>query len=70
MRHPNKEIHAALDYARSKGWTVTRGGSHAWGKIECQHAAREGCRMWIYSTPKSPHGHAKDIRRYVDRCPH
>ncbi len=69
-RHRNKEIQAALEYAASNGWQVIQGGSHAWGKILCPHAARDGCRMWVYSTPKNPYAHAQDIRRRVDRCPH
>jgi uncharacterized protein YjbI with pentapeptide repeats len=29
-----------------------------------------GCRRTVYSTPRKPEGHAKDIRRAVDHCPH
>jgi hypothetical protein len=34
-KHPNKEIRAALEYAKQKGWRVEQSGSHAWGKIYC-----------------------------------
>jgi hypothetical protein len=41
---------------------------HAWGIIHCSHGHRE-CWMSIYSTPKNPESHARDIQRTVDRCP-
>ncbi|HIE30439.1 TPA: hypothetical protein EYP66_24535 [Candidatus Poribacteria bacterium] len=28
------------------------------------------CRVRVMSTPRNPEAHARDIRRYVDRCPH
>jgi len=38
--------------------------------IYCPHEGREGCRIGVYSTPKSPANHANHIRRRIDRCPH
>lgn len=37
-RHPNKEIEAALSYARTKGWTVIKPKGHCWG---CSHGESE-----------------------------
>jgi len=69
-RHPNKEIEAALKYARSKGWIVAKSAKgHCWGIIRCPHG-RGGCQKSIWSTPNHPEDHAKDIRRFVDSCPH
>ena len=34
------------------------------------NALADGCTRAVYSTPRSPEDHAKDIRRAVDRCPH
>ena len=43
MTHPKKEIAAAIEYARSKGWRVVEGGSHAWGQMYCPYNDKE-CR--------------------------
>jgi hypothetical protein len=69
-KHPNKHIRAALKHAEKRGWTVKKSGprAHAWGIIHCSHGHRE-CWMSIYSTPKNPESHARDIERTVDRCP-
>jgi hypothetical protein len=73
MFHPKKEIAAAIEYARSKGWRVVKGGSHAWGQMYCPYNDKECrcgefCRTSIWSTPKSPGNHAKQLRRVVDNC--
>ena len=69
-RHPNKDIEAALGYARENGWTVmkTKGGSaHAWGVMRC---AGDCPQVSIFSTPRVPENHARALRRAVDRCSH
>jgi hypothetical protein len=70
--HSNKPIREAVDYALENGWTLKLAGprAHVWGVLYCHHAERQGCRRAVYSTPRSPEDHAKDIRRAVDRCPH
>ncbi len=73
MSHPKKEIAAAIEYARSKGWRVVEGGSHAWGQMYCPYNDKECrcgefCRTSIWSTPKNPGNHAKQLRRAVDNC--
>jgi hypothetical protein len=37
MTHPKKEIAAAVEYARNKGWRIVEGGSHAWGQMYCPY---------------------------------
>jgi hypothetical protein len=71
-RHPNKEIEAAVKYAEERGWRfIEPGGSaHAWGRLFCPHNDRDGCRMSVWSTPRSPENHARQIRRVVARCSH
>src|SRR5947208_14644017 len=60
-RHPNKEIEAALQYARSKGWSVIKSlKGHCWGIIRCSHG-RGGSQKSVWSTPKNPQNHAKAI---------
>ena len=71
--HPNKEIAAAIVYAEQHGWRVSQGGSHAWGKMYCPNnkpdcRGGEFCIQSIWSTPKSPGNHAKQLRRVVDNC--
>jgi hypothetical protein len=68
--HPNKHIREALKYAEQQGWMIRKssGRTHAWGVVYCQFGHRP-CWMSIYSTPKNPESHARDIRRTVDRCP-
>jgi len=68
--HPNKEIRSALAFAEAAGWTVKKSGprAHAWGTIKCGYGHRV-CWMAIYSTPKNPQNHAKQINRKVKACP-
>ena len=70
--HPNKHIREAIRHAESRGWVVTKAGvrSHIWGTLWCPKRDREGCRIRVMSTPKSPVRHAQDILRDVDRGPH
>lgn len=76
-KHPNKEIQAALDYAVEKGWFIRGAGdhSHSWGKIYCPYndsecRCGEYCISSIWSTPRNPTNHAKQIRKVVDKCIH
>ena len=72
-RHSKSEVEAALRYAEEHGWTVRRGGSHAWGRALCPNddeACRCGefCIVSIWSTPKNAGNHARQLRRVVDNC--
>lgn len=71
-KHPNKEIDHAIHYAESKGWRyqATGNSAHAWGRMLCPLATREGHAMSIWSTPKNMQNHAKQIKRNVDACEH
>jgi hypothetical protein len=70
--HPNKHIREAVEYAVQRGWRLIKAGprAHRWGTLLCTHAARGGCSIGVYSTPRSPQNHANYIRRMVDNCPH
>ena len=70
--HPNKHIRGAIEYALNHGWTLqkARARAHIWGRLYCPQHDRDGCARAVYSTPKNPEDHAKDIRRSADRCPH
>jgi hypothetical protein len=70
--HPNKLIRAAIEYAIDRGWELKKAGAraHVWGRLYCPLGNRSGCAKAVFSTPRVPEDHAKDIRRAVDRCPH
>ncbi|WLD11308.1 hypothetical protein [Planctellipticum variicoloris] len=70
MRHPNKHIQAAIQYAEEHGWKVRKGGGHAFCVIMCGAGIRGACRKSVWSTPRDPEGHAREIRHFVDRCTH
>ena len=69
-RHKNRFIRGAVKYAASKGWRVVLAPGHAWGRIYCPEASREGCTLSVWSTPRNPEVHALQIREVVDNCPH
>jgi hypothetical protein len=71
--HPAKEIERALRYAEGHGWRVEIRGSHAWGRIYCPYndtdcRCGEFCIASIWSTPRNPEAHARQIMRVVDNC--
>jgi hypothetical protein len=62
-RHPKKEIAEALNRARAAGLGVNeihRG--HRWGEVVCASclASRD-----VYTTPRNPGIHAKQIDRFT-----
>ena len=50
-----------------KGWTWRKQGH--WGRLYCPHADRDGCQVGVWSTPKNPEDHAKQVVRAIERCP-
>ncbi|HLB56489.1 MAG TPA: hypothetical protein VJK30_04090 [Coxiellaceae bacterium] len=71
-RHPNKEIETAIVFAESRGWRYQKTGksAHAWCRLLCVLRDREGCALSVWSTPRNPEMHAKQIIRCVKHCPH
>lgn len=71
-RHPKKMIENAIQDAETRGWRYQASGksSHAWGRLLCSLAAREGCKMSIWSTPRNAEDHAQQIRARVSACQH
>ena len=71
-KHPNKEIEAAILYAEKNGWVYKTSGksAHAWGRLLCPLHTREGHQMSIWSTPRNPYNHARQIERWVYQCQH
>lgn len=71
-KHPNKHIEKAIQYAETKSWHYQPSGhsAHAWGRLFCPLASREGHIMSIWSTPRIAEHHAQQIIRNVDECEH
>lgn len=69
-RHPKPEIEKAIQYAEGLGWTAELSNGHAWGRLFCPQSTQDGCIVSVWSTPRSPENHARQIRKVVDRCPH
>ena len=72
-KHPKKEVEDAIQYAEGQGWrSVPSEGSHShvWGTLYCPLQRRDGCKVFVNSTPQNPGNHAKKIRKKVDDCPH
>ena len=72
-KHPKKEVEAAIQHAENNGWRVMVGGSHAWGRLYCPYndsecRCGEFCITSIWSTPKNPSNHSRQLRRVVDNC--
>jgi len=72
-RHPKPEVEAAIEHAEAHGWTLKEGGAHAWGRMFCPYnddtcRCGEFCITSIWSTPKNPGNHGKQLRRVVDNC--
>ena len=74
-RHPNKVVERAVRYAEEAGWQVTSAGksAHAWGILKCPSndadcRCGKFCRNSIWSTPRTPESHARQVRQWVDNC--
>lgn len=71
-RHPNKAIRAAVAYALERGWRFIEPGraTATWGFLYCPDRSRQGHFPRVWSTPRNPEDHARDLRRIVDAGPH
>ncbi|MCC5934567.1 MAG: hypothetical protein LAT75_10940 [Candidatus Cyclonatronum sp.] len=71
-KHPNKEIQKAIEYAQTQSWVLKDSGksSHSWGRLMCPESSRNGCVISVWSTPRNPENHAKQILKMVNKCPH
>ncbi|QEY24794.1 hypothetical protein [Neisseria animalis] len=69
MKHPDKHIQAAIEYALQHGWQLVKSGSssHAFCRLKCIYKHSEH-QMSVWSTPQNPENHAKQIIRKADQC--
>ncbi|WP_424819640.1 hypothetical protein [Salinisphaera sp.] len=73
FKHPSKAIEQAVAHAEANGWRVEKSRGHAWGRLFCPHndsdcRCGEFCITSVWSTPRTPEAHARQIRRVVDKC--
>ena len=75
--HPIREIEAALLELERIGWKVEKAkgrSAHSWGFAMCPANARKECRggvfcrMSVWSTPRSPERHARNLLRQAQGC--
>lgn len=70
-RHPKKEVEKALAQMEKAGWEVAMASSgHRWGVAKCGEASRAGCQVSIWSTPRSPGHHARQLLHRLEQCSH
>lgn len=66
-KHPKKDVNDALDHADQLGFEVERtAAGHKWGRIKCSC----GALVSVWSTPRNPHNHGRQLRRWVDQHDH
>jgi hypothetical protein len=62
-RHPKKEVADALRRAEAAGLAVREiHKGHRWGAVECTTCS---ARRDVYSTPRNPGTHAKQLDRFT-----
>lgn len=68
-KHPNKHIREAIKLAIANGWEMVDTGksAHAFCRLRCVAGHTEH-QMSIWSTPKHPENHAKQILHKVQQC--
>ena len=68
-KHPNKQLREAIKHAMANGWEIAEAGksAHAFCRVRCAGGHTEH-QMSIWSTPKSPENHAKQILHKVQQC--
>lgn len=68
-RHPKKEIAEVLRNVPDHLTVVQTAAGHRWGHVQCTYCATV---ISIWSTPRNPGNHAKDLARFLARhsdCP-
>jgi hypothetical protein len=67
-RHQKKEVADVLSDAERAGLTVVElHRSHRWGEVRCEPC--ESTRD-VWSTPRNPGVHAKQLKRFIERHTH
>jgi hypothetical protein len=71
-KHTNKAIQAVIEKAMEQGWRLKEPGSsaHAWAFLYCPEESRIGCKISVWSTPRVPENHAKQLLKIIQKCEH
>ncbi len=70
-KHPIAVIDKAIGYALQNKWRLkVKKRGHAWGQLYCPGEEHGACIASVWSTPRVPENHAKQIKRKVDNCEH
>ena len=72
-KHPDKDIEAAIIEIESMGWQVKMSKGHSFAIAKCPYNdgnCRDGkyCRFSIWSTPRNPGNHVRNILKNVKKC--
>ena len=67
-RHSNKAIEAALRQMEAEGWVFRDAHGHARFVGHCPAADVCACRVSVWSTPRNPENHARQLLRMLRRC--
>lgn len=67
--HPDKHIQAALEYARSNGWSLINIGKSRSEFCKIKYIIQKDVEHThgIWLSPKSPENFAKQVRRKIDK---
>lgn len=71
-RHPKKEVEEAIAAILTDRWwrlEQPRKTGHVWGVLKCGFG-HGGCLRSVWGTPRSPAGHAQDLKDWARGCPH
>lgn len=69
-KHPKPPVEQALRRAERQGFRVLAPRAH-WGILLCPGTQQDHCQsISVYSTPRNPTYHARDIDQFVRKCPH
>jgi hypothetical protein len=69
-RHPKPWFRAALEEARTAGWSLYEFSAHTWGRVICPAGQSSGCVLIVYSTGRGGESVARELSSLVRRCPH
>ena len=69
-KHPNKAIRDAIAEAVASGWSLVEAGgsAHCFCRLRCGIPEHSDHMMSVWSTPKNPENHARQILRKVRQC--
>lgn len=70
---PEQGSRGGVEHAEAQGWRIKPVRGHAWGRMYCPWndddcRCGEVCIAIIWTTPRNPANHARQIRRVMNGC--